>query len=172
MGILRVTALSTVLMSFTCVAKSNETLQYEVGLKYIKRDVKGQDINFYDTRPYLEIGYFKKQDGSEFVYGTSLNVAPNVTDSEIGNQFHWKVLDMSYEVVEGHSLLMSAGALRNSKSDPAWGYSIGFGYEFRLFDNKFSIHGNWARTNTDVGGLGAETGAKDNMVWVDIGFRF
>lgn len=172
MGILKVTLLSVLLAVFGNAVQAQEWLKYEVGLKSIKRDVKGQDLNFYDTRPYIEVGYFQQQVDSDFTYGTSLNIAPNLTGSDIGNQLHWKVLDMSYELVDGHSFLMSAGALRNSKSDPAWGYSLGFGYELTVFSKQVSIHANWARTNTDIGGQGADTGAKDNMVWLDLGIQF
>lgn len=34
-------------------AQSEEFIKYEFGLKTLKQDVKGQDITFYDTRPYL-----------------------------------------------------------------------------------------------------------------------
>lgn len=79
---------------------------------------------------------------------------------------------MSFKVSNDGKILFSGGALRNSKEHPAWGYSLGLGYEFTLYKRQFSIHANWSMTNTDIGGLGEETGAKDNMVWCDIGFRF
>lgn len=173
MGILRQS--SFLLMVLTLVslsANSKELIKLEAGLKSIKQDVKGQDLNFYDTRPYLQAGVYKVSQSGDFVYGTSLNIAPNLTDSDIGNQLHWKVLDLSKEVVSNHNITFSAGALRNSKDDPAWGYSLGMGYEFPIFEKRMSLHINWARTNTDIGGKGADTGAKDNMIWLDIGYQF
>jgi hypothetical protein len=173
MGILK--QASFVLFALTLMPSfvhCQELVKLEAGLKSIKQDVKGQDLNFYNTRPYLQAGVYKVNQSGDFSYGTALNIAPNLTGSDIGNQLHWKVLDLSKEVISNHNLTFSAGALRNSKDDPAWGYSLGMGYEFPVFEQRMSLHINWARTNTDIGGKGADTGAKDNMIWLDIGFQF
>lgn len=173
MGILRQYHLVlTALLLFPLSAESQEFFKYETGLKSIKRDVKGQDLNFYDTRPYIQAGVYKKAPNGNLTYGTALNISPNLFGSDIGNQLHWKVLDVSKEFLSGHNFLLSAGALRHSKENPAWGYTIGLGYQFSLFKQRISVNAYWARTNTDIGGRGADTGAKDNMVWLDIGFQF
>lgn len=173
MGILKQSNILLIGLLLTSYSvKSQEFVKYEAGLKFLKRDVKGQDINFYDTRPYIQAGFYKSNKSGDLIYGTALNVSPDLLSSDIGNQLHWKVLDLSKELVSGHNFLFSAGALRHSKENPAWGYSIGFGYEFPLFEQRVSIHANWARTNTDIGGKSEITGAKDNMIWVDVGFQF
>lgn len=151
--------------------KSVYDIEFEVGAKLVNKTVKGIGTAHFDVRPYLQLGAYRQQSPT-LKMGTALNFAPNILSSDTPALLNFKVLDVHYQLNGEHSLSAYAGALRQARKYTAWGYSIGIGYGTSIWGYQVKTNISWARTNTDIGGLAAETGAKDNIVWINIGVRF
>ena len=144
---------------------------FESGIKLVNKTVKGIGATEFDIRPYIQVGAYRSHSPALRI-GTALNYAPNIVSSDTPALLNFKVLDVHYQLNSEHALSAYGGALRQGRNYTAWGYSIGFGYGTSLFGYDVKANISWARTNTDIGGLGAETGAKDNIVWMNIGVGF
>ncbi|MBU2881846.1 hypothetical protein KO525_07340 [Psychrosphaera sp. B3R10] len=143
----------------------------ETGLKAVNKNVKGIDDTTFDVRPYIQLGLYRPV-ADNWRVGSAINFAPNIVNSDTPALFNFKILDMFYLIDNKHSVSFYGGAQRQAREYTAWGYSLGFGYGYKL--DAYTIRSNisWARTNTDIGGPGSETGAKDNLVWLNIGVEF
>jgi hypothetical protein len=104
--------------------------------------------------------------------GSAVNYAPNTVRSDTKGLLNFKILDIHYLLNDKHSVSIYGGAKRQNRTYTAWGYSLGFGYGYDFSQYKFRTNISWARTNTDIGGNGADTGAKDNLIWLNLGLEF
>lgn len=152
------------------VQSTNVQILIESGVKYVHKTIKGIGHVEVDVRPYIQIGAYR--DSGALTIGSAINYAPNIVSSDTKGLFNFKILDMHYDLFSNDSVSMYFGALRQNRNYTAWGYSIGLGYGFSAFDLKVKTNISWSRTNTDIGGRGEETGAKDNIVWMNVGLSF
>lgn len=146
-------------------------VSFEIGAKLVNKAVKGVGTSEFDVRPYIEVGAYRQQTPM-LKLGTAVNFAPNILASDTPALLNFKVLDVHYQFSGEHVFSAYGGALRQARKYTAWGYSIGVGYGTSMWGYQVKTNLSWARTNTDIGGLAAETGAKDNIVWINIGVRF
>lgn len=151
--------------------KMSDYLAFEVGTKLVNKAVKGVGTQHFDVRPYIQLGAYR-QHSAKLKVGTAINFAPNTVSSDTPGLLNFKVLDLHYQLTDTHAVSVYGGALRQARKYTAWGYSIGFGYGFKLFEQNIKTNISWARTNTDIGGRAADTGAKDNIVWLNLGVSF
>lgn len=143
----------------------------EAGLKPVNRQSKGFDSQSFDVRPYVQVGLYRPV-GTQWRVGSAMNFAPNIVNSGTQALLNFKILDVFYLLNNQHSVSFYGGAQRLGREYTAWGYSLGFGYGYRFKDYTIRTNISWARTNTDVGGPSYLTGAKDNLVWLNIGLEF
>lgn len=170
MATLKQITILILLTAVTLPAQASTITTWQAGLKQVHKNVKGQQISTNDTRLYAEAGIYNKVD--TLSYGMAINVSPNLFDASTKSLINWKVIDTQYQFGNGHRISAYGGALKQFREFAAYGYSLGFGYHFEVNKLPVSTTINWSRTNTDIGGKGTDTGAKDNLIWLNVGIHF